>query len=142
MKYSKGFTLIELLVVIAIIGILSSVVLTSLGSARTRAKDARVISDVQQIRTQIESDAAAGNYNVSFTAADTLNATGNYATLTADATTNGGTITTKTTAVSGNYTAYAIYGQLPSQTTATYFCIDSTGKTNPAAAAKTTVLCP
>jgi type II secretion system protein G len=50
----KGFTLIELLVVIAIIGLLSSVVMASLNSARAKARDARRISDLRQIRTALE----------------------------------------------------------------------------------------
>jgi len=65
-KFNKGFTLIELLVVIAIIGILSSVVLASLNTARAKGADASVRSNLANARAQAELfyDANANSYMV------------------------------------------------------------------------------
>ena len=50
----KGFTVIEILVVVAIIGILASVVLFGVDSAKRKARDARRVADLSQMAQVIE----------------------------------------------------------------------------------------
>lgn len=75
----NGFTLIELLVVISIIGLLASVVLVSINSARQKSRNAKRLADVNQIAKGLElfyNDAAAyptgtGNSGTGYTTANT-----------------------------------------------------------------------
>ena len=129
MKNNKGFTLIEMLVVIAIIGLLSSVVLVALGPSRAKAKDARIISDLNQARVLIETSYTGGVYNTAFVAP---------ADLTTDLTSNGGALIANV-----SESAYAVASKLASDSTK-YYCIDSAGKVNAAGAvlAAGSFVCP
>jgi len=53
-KDQSGFTLIELLVVIAIIGLLSTLSVLALNSARARSRDAKRVADIKQVQTALE----------------------------------------------------------------------------------------
>lgn len=54
MRKNKGFTLIELLVVIAIIGLLSTLAIVALNTARQKSRDAARVSNIKQIQTALE----------------------------------------------------------------------------------------
>lgn len=54
MRKQRGFTLIELLVVVAIIGLLSSIVSAALNVQRMRARDARRVSDIKQVKSGLD----------------------------------------------------------------------------------------
>jgi len=53
-QHKNGFTLIELLVVIAIIGLLSSLILASLSTARAKGRDAKRMADLKQLATAMQ----------------------------------------------------------------------------------------
>ncbi len=120
MKRQKGFTLIELLVVIAIIGILATIVLVSLNSARNKANDVAIKAGVEQVRAQAE---LFYDTNSSSYAGLTTANPANMAVIAASVANNGGALVVGVPTAS----AYCASSKLKSDA-AQYFCVDSTGK--------------
>jgi len=54
MRAKSGFTLVEILIVVVILGILAAIVIPQFTEASTEAKEARLVSDLQTMRSQLE----------------------------------------------------------------------------------------
>ncbi|MEK9194698.1 MAG: type II secretion system protein [Patescibacteria group bacterium] len=111
-----GFTLIEMLVVIAVVGILSAAVLASLGPARTKAKDSRIISALRQVQAVAES-----YYDGDYSGLSVANPA-QMTTLASDITANQGTLTVSLSSDELNYAAEADLA-----CGSTWYCVDSNG---------------
>lgn len=128
-KFKRGFTLIELLVVIAIIGILASVVLASLNSARDKGADAAVKSNLNNARAQAELYYSNnGNYT------SVCGSSGIGPMLTGAANSGGYTVaaanaagSATTIACSNAATTWVASGPLKSASTTQYYCVDNRG---------------
>jgi len=135
----QGFIRSETLLIIVLIGILVGVVMSALAIARNKSRDVQIASDVERVRSTLET-----LYNGAFYP----NLTGEVATknvlasgfpseigkLLDDASSQGGGVKIFIdTDLNGSAVSYAIYGQLVSSLFTSYYCIDSAGKKNSSA---------
>jgi len=119
-----------MLVVVAVIGILSSVVLNALGPAKEKAKDSRIIQEINQVRSLAET-MYNGNYGTLETLPkETIN-NSDLRALADDITLQGGELVIQKATPPTNYIAYSKLNTLVGASDnpkINYYCIDSSGR--------------
>ena len=141
-KFNSGFTLIELLVVVAIIGILASVVLASLNTARAKGANASIKANLANMRAQGEIiyDAASPNsydgfctntiiVNQGAAAASSLGGTWDATLI------NAGSSSKVSCHEAADDLSWLVSSALKTGDTYAYWCVDSTGASKGEAAA-------
>lgn len=150
MILNRAFTLIELLVVIAIIGVLSSVILASLNSARSKGTDASTKSNIHNARAQAELYFDATSNSYSGVCANSLTGIGKM--MAAAASSSGTTFdaaignpgTATKTSCHDTAAGWAAAAPLKALTPQSYYCVDSRGiaKITTSVLAANSVTCP
>lgn len=128
--HKHGFTLIELLVVIAIIGMLSSIVMVSLGSARNKAADSAIKGNLSGMRASAElyrndnanKYIATGTGGTSCTIANSVFADGKIIAAVQAAQASSGLAPVCSVGI----TDYAVTARLKTNTNL-WYCVDSSG---------------
>ena len=144
-RQKDGFTLIELLVVIAIIGILSSIVLASLNTARGKGNDAKVKAQLSGLRAAAEiyyDNQTPNSYGI--TASTCTTASSMFVDSVSkmlDYATQANYPTNATLSCFSSAGAYAVSALLPGVGGTNSWCVDSTGKSIPRATAVTSTAC-
>ncbi|MEK7506156.1 MAG: type II secretion system protein [Patescibacteria group bacterium] len=144
-KSKEGFTLIEMLVVVAVIGLLSSVILVALGPAKEKAKDSRIIQEVNQVRSLAET-MYDGSYRILPQLPSVIEiGNKNLKELADDIALQGGALTIINPAPFKGYSAYSKLNTKlgdAANPVIQYYCIDSVGHSVNTTIEPSTPTCP
>lgn len=127
MQHDRGFTIVELLIVIAILGIVASIILSSLNDARDQGLEAKIIAELEGIQTRaaIEESTTLNYHHVCGTGGNPQSV------MIAELLASIGTIASSTPVCNGAADEYAVSAPVAGTD---HWCVDSRGSSGVIAA--------